>query len=100
MALTVEQIKSLLQHARESGMSEPEVEGLRDVLMTRAQKPNAADKLRMAIDVLPKDQRESMTEFVGEMDGITDRIGQRGRAALEAISDDEWAALVEGNEND
>jgi len=99
MALTAQQINALLNKARLEGMSAAELEGLRDVLMNRARKPNAAEKLSMAINTMPKDQRDILAESLSELDAITDKVAARGRAALEAMSDDEWDALVDEANN-
>lgn len=95
MALTPQQLRAILQQARDAGMSEAEIEGLRDVLLNKSVDLDIGERLRMAINALPKAQRDNINEFVEASAARTERIVSRGRAALEALSDEEWDALVD-----
>jgi hypothetical protein len=78
------------------GLSQPECDGLRDVLLYRAVTPDNATKLQIAIDLMPAPRAEGVQVFMdsitaARIDGMT-----RGQTALLAMSDDEWEGLFDG----
>lgn len=96
----MQQIEAILQQARMAGLSQPEVDGLHDALLMRVAQPDLATKLRLSIAMLPQTQTDTIDAFVGEAVAIGQDTLQRGRAELDALSDDEWEALVQDAQAD
>lgn len=80
------------------GLDSQAARGLEMMLLARTAQPGNGEKLRLAIEQLPDAQSESVQELVDGLNRQGRSVLARGRAALEALSDDEWDALV--NETD
>ncbi len=99
--LTLAQIESATAHAKQAGLSDAEVEGVRLFLLGRAAQLDGAHKLAVAIDLMPAAQAETVGEFLTALGEMGKGIMARGASALNAISDDEWESMInEGGEDD
>lgn len=75
-----------------------ELEGILAALVMRAAQPDNATKLHMALDLQPKTRRAANSEFLVALGQMDDALLARGRAVLDAMSDEEWDALLEDDE--
>jgi len=99
--LTLAQIDSATAHAKAAGFSDAEVEGVRLALLTRAAMLDGAQKLALAIDMMPDGQAVTVGEFLSAMGNLGRGVMARGAAGLNAISDEEWEQMLdEGGEDD
>lgn len=94
MALTQSQIQQLLDMARAGGLSEFEIDGLEEELLFRAAELDGAQRAELYLIELGEDARH-MDGFIEANTTLGRGLLQRGAAALEAVSDDEWERLVE-----
>lgn len=97
MPLSLAQIEAMAQRARDAGLSAEEVETLREIIIMRALRPGAADKLGLAITQLPEPQTQSMNAFIDASRAVHRGIMTRGKTELEAMTDDEWERLLHGD---
>lgn len=77
-----------------------ELEGILAALVMRAAQPDNATKLDMALDLQPKTRRAANAEFLASLGQLDDDLLARGRAVLDALSDEEWDALLEDDEDE
>lgn len=99
--LTLAQIDTILAQAAASGLESSEVEGLRAALLMRTAKPGNTNKLRLSVELLPETQKVSVDDYLAEVGALERTRLTRGRAQLDALSDDEWEQIVrEANGDD
>lgn len=77
-----------------------ELEGILAALVMRAAQPDNAIKLDMALDLQPKTRRAANSEFLVALGQMDDALLARGRAVLDALSDEEWADVIGPDEDD
>jgi len=94
--LTLPDIDAICAQARAMGLSPAAVQGVRAMLLMRAAKPSGADKLKMALRMLPQAQREGTELFLSDIESIGADVLSRSRTELEALSDDEWERMING----
>lgn len=82
------------------GLSRADAEGLLSGALINAVAPDNATKLSMALDGFPKTRRAANSEFLAQMDTLDDALLARGRAVLDALSDEEWADVIGPDEDD
>lgn len=99
--LSLAQIESAAAQAKAAGLSDAEIEGVRLYLLGRAAQLDGGQKLAVAIDLLPAGQAATVGEFLTALGDLGKGVLARGASALNAISDDEWEAMLgEGGEDD
>jgi len=91
-------LRQLAALASQLPLETVEIEGLLTALVMHVGRPDVATKLRMAIDQMPKSRRAANDEFLAALDTLDASVLARGRAMLDAMSDEEWAALLEDDE--
>lgn len=93
MALTMAQIASLLQQAREAGLSDVEIQAFEFQLLDEATQLTGAERLALTMALLPDKQLAAATTFVEVMATARQTGRQHLATALGALSDDEWNAM-------
>ena len=60
-----------------------------------AANPNA-ERIDVVIKTLPKERKKLLSKTVKELRALNAEVMARGKARLEAISDDEWERMSDG----
>ena len=98
MPLSLDAIEQIINAARGMGFSAEQLNGIRAQLLIRSAQPDGATKLELALDQMPRSRRDTNSEFLAQMDALGESVLARGRGVLEGMSDEEWGALLEDDE--
>jgi hypothetical protein len=93
--LTLAEIDALLA-AYETELEAAELGALKEWLVMRSAEPNAQVKLQLAVYSLPETQRQNADQFVAESQAVTAGVMRRGIAEIDAMTDDEWEWMLNG----
>lgn len=69
-------------------------------LLQHASEPDGAHKLSMAIDMSDPRQANTMKAFISEMQALRAQQMKRGADDLMSMTDEEWAALFDEDDDD
>lgn len=93
------QLEAALARLKESGASPAAIRQVEETLKAAAN-PDS-EKVDVIISTLDKSRQKMIAKTAKQVGAITDSVMRRGRAALEAMSDEEWEKLVdEANSDD
>lgn len=97
MALTTQQIQSLLNEARAAGLDEDEIRTLEWVLADRAAELDGATRLDMALLLADEAETQAADRFMVESAQHRQDAMRRGLAELDGMTDEEWERLINGD---
>lgn len=97
--ITPQVIERVLDEARLNGFDEGEIEALRESLLMRAVDLTGEQRLNLAIAQMADDTQADLDSFVSFYTGLSDGIIKKGKQGLDAMSDSEWAKLVNLQDN-
>ncbi len=90
------ELKEALERLNDLPVSSAEKDALADILKTAAN-PNA-ERLDVIIAGLPDDRRKLVEDTAKAVGAITNDVVTRGSKALMEMSDEEWQALIDADE--
>lgn len=96
--LTPQQIQSLLTQAQNAGLDRVSLEALRETLLVQSANLTAEQRFNLELMQLPTDTQERVTSFTDNYSSLSADIMDKGKAGLMALSQEEWDALVNGQE--
>lgn len=87
-------IERRINIARALGMSEDEIEILREYLLTQAIELTAEERLKLEIAQLPQETQTRIGDFAQASEKQLSQRNKLGKQGLNSISSEEWEALV------
>lgn len=100
MPLSLDAIEQVVNEARRMGFTVEQLNGIRAQLLMRSAQPDGATKLELALDQMPRSRRQANRDFLAAIAEQGEALLARGRGVLEAMSDAEWDALLEDDEDE